>query len=274
MPTGLMLVSAMACSGLPSQALADLSSAPQTLAEDDFSAYLGLGLHHAPTGELDSDLWRVDGFSEGATVFGSVVSGGDFGRGIATGGVSSGGLYAFDINGDVAVGVQSTGSDFTPGSLTRRVPYTGLEPLGSFGVDYELSVRNEGDRSSRWVLDWSLDNGASWHLLEGGVHDTAEAADDDPHWQAVDFSLQTDLAALELAWLPGTDLLLRWGADDLSGSGGRDEVALDDIRVYAPLSTPPAPVPLPPALMLMSCALAAVVIKRPVSSRSRPHPAR
>ncbi|MEZ0148978.1 MAG: hypothetical protein AB9Q19_06625 [Candidatus Reddybacter sp.] len=45
--------------------------------------------------------------------------------------------------------------------------------------------------------------------------------------------LNTELSTslLSLNWLPSDMLFLRWSFDDVSGSGSRDELAIDNIRV-------------------------------------------
>ena len=70
-------------------------------------------------GQLDSTTYRAIGFSDGPGAFGGEFTSGDFGRGASSGGVTTGGGYAFEVStGDFTLGVQPTGSDFTPGDLT------------------------------------------------------------------------------------------------------------------------------------------------------------
>src|SRR5690606_5924466 len=90
---------------------------PDTIRFDSFAA---IGLQPIPqAGELNSSHWRIKGLSDGNSIFGGSYSSGDFARGVSTGSVSNGGIYAFD-NGSTGrmLGVQPIGSDFTPGSFT------------------------------------------------------------------------------------------------------------------------------------------------------------
>ena len=59
--------------------------------------------------------------------------------------------------------------------------------------------------------------------------ETAEAASDDPAWEATTVSalLPTELSP-EIA---GEHLYVKWRAEDGAGSGGRDESAIDSISV-------------------------------------------
>ena len=59
------------------------------------------GFSSSPTaGQLDADAFAVTGLSDGDVNYGASQSTGDYARGSSTGGVSAGGLYAFDIDND------------------------------------------------------------------------------------------------------------------------------------------------------------------------------
>ncbi|MEM7054316.1 MAG: hypothetical protein AAF446_07170, partial [Pseudomonadota bacterium] len=91
--------------------------AQTTLFEEDFSGFTGTGFDANPSaGQLDSDVFIVTGFNSGTLDFGGSATSGDFARGEASGGVTTGGIYAFDIGaGNRTFGIQPGGNDFTPG---------------------------------------------------------------------------------------------------------------------------------------------------------------
>lgn len=178
-------------------------------------------------GQLDSDSWSVLGFSDGDFAFGGEAASGDFARGISSGGVSTGGLYAFTIQeGDIALGVQPTSTDFAPGRIILRTESPGS--LISCSVSYEAWTLNNADRSTAWSVSWSTD-GETWIELESMAHATAAAADAEPSWSPL--LLTGSLAFEENALQAGELLYLKWEAADAGGSGGRDECAIDDLTV-------------------------------------------
>ena len=197
----------------------------------DLAGYAGAGLAPEPgAGQLDSDAWRVEGLSEGATTFGGTHVTGDPARGADDGGVSNGGLYAFTVAaGDPAFGWQATTDDLSPGVVELRF----LNETGASLVDptigYELWVHNDSDRSSRVDVGWSLD-GATFTPLGALSVTTGATRDATPAWVAT--PREAVLAGVTIA--PEGTLYLRWDTDDVAGSGGRDELALDDVRVEAP----------------------------------------
>ena len=119
----------MAMAGLPSNAHAT----PIELFSETFTDFTGSGFASSPAaGQLDSDLWRAIGLSDGTGTFGGTHTTGDFARGLGpvtapTGGVTTGGVYAFDVGnggGDTGLGIQADDTDFTPGSFELRLVNT------------------------------------------------------------------------------------------------------------------------------------------------------
>ena len=223
----------MACGGLlltsPSVAadLEILSSGTRygidfdsTVANVNVGAFDGSGVTASPVaGQLDATSWAFDGFS----------SVDDLSRGTSTGGVSSGGLYAFDHSSDATpnmlLGVQPTGSDFTPGSMTLGILNNSGESLSSWNIDYDVLVFNNGDRSSSLNLSYAIGSGEFQEVPELNYM-TAEVSDNDPAWMA------TNQATTLLAEVgQGEQLFLRWTSDDVSGGGSRDEFGIDNIGV-------------------------------------------
>ncbi len=191
--------------------------------------FAGAGIvHNPPLGYLDAEGWQILGFSDGDLLYGEEATEGDFARGVSTGGVGIGGLYAFEVETDnMALGVQPTGDDFSPGSIAMRVPVT-LETAAVLTVEYTLWVYNDQNRSSRWWFTFSSDN-ETWIEVPGLELFTPPEADTSPRWEPTRFSRTVDVSSLGIT--SGTTLHLRWSSEDHSGTGGRDEAAIDDIEV-------------------------------------------
>ncbi|MEM9797746.1 MAG: ExeM/NucH family extracellular endonuclease [Pseudomonadota bacterium] len=207
---------------------------PRTLFSDTFDTFRGLGLAPVPApGQLDSDIWSVTGFSAGDVAFGDTSAGTDFTRGVTAGGVSSGGLYALDQGGeDYALMVQPSGSDFTPGALTLKVTNDGAD-ASAVSVSFDLLINNDQTRANSFDLSYSLDGGVTFTGLTSAVSDELSDAGG---FQRTSFS-----AVLPETLTAGSDLLLRWSSDDVSGGGSRDEFAIDNVVVGDDLISPPAP---------------------------------
>ena len=115
-----------------------------------------------PATGLDSNHWRIEGLSDGAGVFGGTYLAGDFARGSSVGGVSSGGIYGFDVgSGSVAnwaLGFQPTGSDLTPGTITLMVTNATGSSVDQVDLGYRVLRLNNGDRSGSMQFAYSLDD--------------------------------------------------------------------------------------------------------------------
>lgn len=204
----------------------------------------------SPTGaQLDSDTWayNIDGSRTGtAATFGGNVTGG---LGTSTGGVSTGGVYAFDVGGSVtALGVQPSGSIWTPGSITMRLQNNTGAVLEQIDVAWTVNVFNDQDRSNEFRFYYSGDNVTYTHA--GGLTELVSptTASASPAWVATNKSFS--LSSLSVT--DGGSYFLRWGGDDVSGSGSRDEFGLSGISVTA--------VPEPHEYALLVSGLLAVVI--------------
>ena len=204
----------------------------------DFEQFAGAGFSPMPAlGQLDSDLWRVVGGSDGDGTFGGIHDSGDFARGTASQNVRTGGVYSFDVGAhsgvvaDWALGLQATGADYSPGVIEFRLRNDGLAIVDSMQVDFEIHAKNDGGRATRvsFVHANSAGDGSFGAPTEHVAARFASAAASDaaPVWETVWRSVL--LEGLRLT--PGDELLLGWRLDDLSGSGSRDEVALDDLRL-------------------------------------------
>lgn len=207
----------------------------------DFAAFDGTGYAPGSTsGPLDSNAWRVLGLSDGDTAFGdTAMATDDRARGASDGAVSTGGIYAFDVDNtfvvgmvDYALGVQPTGSDFTPGNHQLQILNdTGAE-IRALSVDYEVHYLNDEERSSAVTFRVIRPSDGMEVAVTAAEVVTPEAASVAPIWQVENPSFVVDLDALPIA--NGEYVILSWDSDDVAGSGSRDEIAIDDILVGIP----------------------------------------
>jgi len=197
----------------------------------DFTGYAGAGLVASPAaGQLDSDTWRVAGLSGGDTGWGGAFATEAFARGAAPGMVSEGGLWAFTVApGDVALGLQQTGGDLTPGDVVVRFTNATAGAVVDPTVRFEIWARNDSGRASSMAFSWSTDDAVYVPVAALDVVSTADTAAA-PIWQVV--AREGTLTGATLA--PGATLHLRWHVDNAGGNGGYDELAIDDVEVDAP----------------------------------------
>lgn len=201
-------------------------------------AFLGTGFASSPSaGQLDADAWATTGFSDGSKAFGVENTSGDHSRGTSTGGVGSGGLYSFDVgSSDPAIGFQGTGGDFTPGTIILKITNSSGSIITSLDVAYEAWVFNDQGRANSLNFSHSSDNLS--YTSEASLDLTSTAtADGAPAWVKTDKSIT--LSGLTIA--NGADYYIRWSSDDVSGSGSRDEFAIDDIVLTPTLEAAGAP---------------------------------
>lgn len=189
----------------------------------------GSGLSSNPLGgQLHSDAWRFEGFSDGNTSFGQQYLSGDFARGNSTGNVSSGGLYAFEVDqNNVALGIQPAGSDMTPGCVVLKMRNNSADTIQNVGIAFNLYYRNDQDRSTSVQFSYSQDD-LNYSQLNS-LSDTTPESSDNLGWQK---ESKSDLFN-GLNLLPGEFVYLKWCTDDLAGSGSRDEWAIDDIQLVS-----------------------------------------
>ncbi len=193
-------------------------------------AFSGSGLTPTPSnGQLDGDAWAITGLSEGAHNFGQSHTSGDFARGLKSTGTSTGGLYAFNTgSNNFGLGIQPTGSDWTPGTITLKITNNGTSSIDDLSISYKVYVRNDQDRSSSFNFSHSSNN-SSYTNESSLALSSPSTRDASPNWVVNNKSI--DL--LNVALAPGASYYLRWSGSDVSGSGSRDEFALDDISIQA-----------------------------------------
>jgi hypothetical protein len=226
----------------------------------DFSGYNGSGIAKTPAaGQLDSDVFKVTGASDGDSSYGLTLTSGDYARGSSTGGVTTGGLYAFDVGGgNTALGFQSTDGDFTPGTIELRMLNESPNVIDELSLAYDVLVFNDEGRSNSLDFAYSTD-GATFIDVAALDFVSPEAADAAPAW--ADTPMSAVLSGLDID--PGQFLFLRFTTGDVSGGGSRDELAIDNIVLS--LAAPQA-VPEPGAwalwLLVGGLAVAAAVRRR------------
>jgi len=202
-----------------------------TMAGVNNGVFAGTGFQATPgVGRLDSDAWASTGMSDGSLAFGGANLAGDYARGTTAPGnaaVTTGGFYSFG-GGSIAgraLGFQPTLPDFTPGTLTMRIKNnTGLN-ITAFDLAYNLHIRNDGNFANSLNCAWSADN-VTYTNVPALAHTSIAAAG-----AAVFVANAKSATVTGFVIAPGDFFYVRWTGDDVSGSGSRDEFALDDIAV-------------------------------------------
>ncbi len=191
------------------------------------SSFLGSGFSSSPSsGQLDTDAWATTGFSDGAKDFGVNNTSGDHARGTSNGGVATGGIYGFDVGGgDIALGIQGTGGDWTPGTISLKMLNNSSSTISDMTIDYNIYVRNDQSRSNSFNLSISYNNTTYSSITSSNY--TSPQASSGTNWIVVPRTIV--LSNMGIA--PGDDFYIRWSGSDVSGSGSRDEFALNDLVI-------------------------------------------
>ena len=226
----------------PSVTLNFSNTMPTTAGTNPSTAFSGAGFSPNPTvaGRLNSNAWDIKGFSFGTLGFGGTQTVDAFGRGSVTGAVVSHGIYAFtELPGSVAnpaLMVQPSGTEFSPGSITLRIKNNGTSSITQLQVDYNLFVRNDGNKSSTFNFSHSADNIVYQDetLLDYASPETADALE----WVSVGLSPSRSFIITGLNIAPGALYFLRWSSEEVSGTGSSDEFGLDDIRIIGTYGSP------------------------------------
>lgn len=199
-----------------------------TIYTENFQNFTGSGFAPTPApGQLDSDIIIVNGLSDGGMSYGDTRTSGDFARGIdIDGGVSTGGVYAFTVAGNSSLGAQPIGSDFTPGSFDFRIENTTGNTLNGFEISYDLLVNNNEGRANSFNFLFSID-GVNFLQVPALNYTSPEAAD------ANGFVSIPRSATFNASVASGAFIYLRFEGDDATGSGSRDEFAIDNIVLGA-----------------------------------------
>jgi len=192
-------------------------------------SFTGTGFAAVPAaGQLDANAFAITGLDDATTTFGDEQSGNDFGKGISNGGVSSGGIYAFEVAAnDYALGIQPTGSDFTPGTIYFQFTNNTGATLTDLSLAYEVYFFNNETRSNDFILSHGPDTSSLTALSESRIFSGLES-DAVPAWER-------NLVVVEVTGLSiadGSTYVIAWTSTD-EGGGSSDEVALDNIQISA-----------------------------------------
>lgn len=239
-----------------------------------FNSYLGQGLSPDPSpGQLDSDVVIISGVSDETSPmdFGHTGVSGDYARGPSLGGVTTGGLYAFDVGGgNPALGIQPSTADFTPGHIYLAYHNETGGPITSLRLEHTIHVLNQGGRSSRLTvfvaqaaLPITTTAALVFTAIVGDTVATPAAADPTPVWNSTSFGTTlTGLAVPDSGYI-----YFRFSTTNLAGSGTWDALALDDI-IVTPNPTAVSDVPDTPALALGQSHLLGNVYPNPFNPRA------
>ena len=149
-------------------------------------------------------------------------------RGCSTGGVTTGGCYAWQIApGNYALGCQPTEDKFTPGGFDVVASNATGVALRNLSVSYDVVFLNNADRQSRLDLAVSAD-GTNFGTIAEISFTTPGSRDGSPSWRTCARSTRVRLARLVA---PGELIWIRWISTDAGGSGSRDEYGIDRVLV-------------------------------------------
>jgi hypothetical protein len=196
----------------------------------NFNTFAGAGFSPTPApGQIDSNLIIFTGFSDGDMNYGDTKTTGDYNRGIANAGVTTGGIYAGVVTpGDRCLLIQPGGSDFTPGSITVRALNEGGLDFTNVQVQADVVMRNDQTRSTSISLEYSTDNITFTPIPGVSAINTPLAA------TGSDIVIITAFDRVIPVSLADNDFIyLRVLSDDNGGSGSRDEIGIDNLKIFA-----------------------------------------
>lgn len=204
----------------------------------DFNGCDGTGFQPGGReGKFDSDMWMVLGVDSESMTFGDTRTSGDYARGLKIteeAKASTGGVYAFKKNENIALGWQATEGDLTPGNLVLWLQNSTGNTIDGFEIAFTRWVRNDQSRSSHLNFGFSL-------MLPETGEETGEVLDWYSSPIASDESgfqlLPSGGISISQPLLNGQDMFLIWSTSDNGGSSSRDELGISDIRI-TPIATP------------------------------------
>jgi hypothetical protein len=192
------------------------------------SQFKGSGFNISPgSGLLDGNAWRTTGFGTNQAFDANCILD-DCARGINTGAISTGGIYALQVGGasDVAFGVIPTENDFTSGTITLKILNNTGVTVTSINVSFEVWVLNSKTRANSFNFKHS-DDDITYSDFSALNLTSIEAADGFPVW--VENFKATTITGLNIT--NGSHYYIQWEGNDVSGNGFRDRFGLDDISV-------------------------------------------
>jgi hypothetical protein len=201
---------------------------------ESFGANTLLAASPAQPGQLDLASWDyfVDG-TENQAGFAPSSFPGSFpaGNGLNEGGDLATGINAVEIPASSqgsgrAFAVQPTGGHWTAGNLTLKAQNKTGQTLQSFTIAYDGYYFNDRDRSNLLYFLYSTDN-LTYTRVPALDLISPGPADANPAWVNQKLSaFVSDLSIPDQSFF-----YLRWASEDVSGSGQRDEFALDNIEL-------------------------------------------
>jgi hypothetical protein len=196
----------------------------------NFNTFAGAGFGPSPVvGQIDSDFIIFSGFSDGDMNYGDTKTTGDYNRGIANVGVSIGGIYAGVITpGDRCLLIQPVEDDFTPGTVTVRILNDGGLDFTNVQVQADVVMRNDQPRSTSISLEYSTDNITFTPVPGVSTINTPLAATGSTIVLATSFDRAIPVSLADNAFI-----YLRVLSDDNGGTGNRDEIGIDNLKVLA-----------------------------------------
>ncbi|GEM_PF-2798856 len=210
----------------------DLSTSGVEVSKD-FDDFRGDGFAPTPSsGQLNSNAFIAKGLSNGDMEFGDVADSLDFARGESVGGEATGGIYAFDIATDnYSLGVQPGGDDFTSGTFVVQYENKTGNEITKFDLSYDIGVFNDEERANSFNSAYT--SGAcgtapsedEFTVLSDLNFTSPEASDSNPSWEIR--SRSTTVSGVSIS--DGECIFIQFRSDDASGSGSRDELALNNL---------------------------------------------
>lgn len=262
--TAAMLAGSIAGSAASAASFTSISAGVTNTVVEDFEAFTGEGFSPGASvaGTLDSNAFTVFASFSNATFLGGTATSGVFDQGLSAGGVTVGGVHAFQIApDDVGLGVQPTGSLFTPGSISFFVLNDTGSTIDRVSLAFEIFAFNDQDRSvSVDVTSGVLLPAGGGTLVIGddlpfGSPVTTPLDEDvSPTWESlVAFDETFDLTPVSSGSSvglvgPGEFFVTIFDFDDAGGSGSRDELAISSITVTGIDSSAISVIPTPAAL--------------------------
>jgi len=207
------------------------SGSPLTI---DFTGFAGGGFTSSPsTTQLNSKVWNFGGFSDFYKP-GQSNTGNDFARGATTPGVPvTGGIYGCTYStGNQALWLQPSTNDFSApngGSINLQLCNNSGSSITSLNISYDILVYNDRDRSSSFNFFYST-NGSTYTQILALDYTSPTTASVTP--TVVTVPRSSTINSLNI--LNGEMFYLRWFGNDVSGSGERDELGIDNIIISIP----------------------------------------
>ena len=200
-----------------------------TLYSEDFQSFTGAGFAPTPAaGQLDSDIVIANGFNSGTLNYGETQTSGDFAQGTSTGGVNTGGIYAFDVDGigNTTLGVQPTGIDFTPGNFDFRIENTTGLAVSNFMISYNIYTNNDKNKINGLNFSYSTDN-ITYTPVPSLDYATPGPSD------ALGFVSVSRSGSFSATVANAAFIYIRFEGNEIGGTGNNDEYSLDNILLQA-----------------------------------------